>query len=214
MRMPPGLSGVDTIARMWEHAPDLQVVICTAYSDYSWTEILSKLGWTDRLLILKKPFDKVEVWQMALALSVKHQLEGLARMKTEDMRAMMTRRSGAIITIGSLHASLGNDPRLYAPGYRRSTQSYHAAKGAILNLTRALACELAQYDITVNCISPGQIPKPELNAFTRENFRNMVPLGRLGEPHDLKGAVALFASQAGRWITGQNLIVDGGWSAW
>jgi len=129
-------------------------------------------------------------------------------------RAMMTRRSGAIITIGSLHASLGSDPRLYAPGYRRSTQSYHAAKGAILNLTRALACELAQHDITVNCISPGQIPKPSLNAFTRENFRNMVPLARLGEPSDLKGAVALFASAAGKWITGQNLTVDGGWSAW
>ncbi len=129
-------------------------------------------------------------------------------------RAMITRRSGAIITIGSLHASLGSDPRLYAPGYKRSTQSYHASKGAILNLTRALACELAQHDITVNCISPGQIPKPTLNAFTRENFRNMVPLARLGEPSDLKGAVALFASAAGKWITGQNLTVDGGWSAW
>jgi gluconate 5-dehydrogenase len=129
-------------------------------------------------------------------------------------RAMMARRSGAIITIGSLHATLGSDPRLYAPGYKRSTQSYHASKGAILNLTRALACELAQHDITVNCVSPGQIPKPTLNAFTRENFRNMVPLGRLGEPQDLKGAVALFASPAGKWITGQNLTVDGGWSAW
>ncbi len=129
-------------------------------------------------------------------------------------RAMVPHRRGAIITIGSLHATLGSEPRLYAPGYKRSTQSYHAAKGAILNLTRALACELAQHDITVNCISPGQIPKPELNAFTRENFRNMVPLGRLGEPQDLNGAVALFASPAGRWITGQNLTVDGGWSAW
>ncbi|MCZ4317227.1 SDR family oxidoreductase [Comamonadaceae bacterium G21597-S1] len=129
-------------------------------------------------------------------------------------RAMTARRSGAIITVGSLHAMLGSDPRLYAPGYKRSTQSYHAAKGAVLNLTRALACELAQHDITVNCISPGQIPKPTLNAFTRENFRNMVPLGRLGEPRDLKGAVALFASPAGRWITGQNLTVDGGWTAW
>lgn len=129
-------------------------------------------------------------------------------------RAMLARRRGAIITIGSLHATLGSDPRLYAPGYKRSTQSYHASKGAILNLTRALACELAQHDITVNCISPGQIPKPDLNQFTRENFRHMVPLGRLGEPRDLKGAVALFASPAGRWITGQNLTVDGGWSAW
>ena len=52
----------------------------------------------------------------------------------------------------------------------------NAAKGAILNLTRALACELVQYGITMNCLSPGQIPKPGLNAFTRENFRNMVPL--------------------------------------
>ncbi len=129
-------------------------------------------------------------------------------------RVMQPKRSGAIITVGSLHASLGSDPRLYAPDFKRSTQSYHAAKGAILNLTRALACELAQYNITVNCISPGQIPKPSLDAFTRENFRNMVPLGRLGVPTDLNGAVALFASAAGRWITGQNLVVDGGWSAW
>ena len=129
-------------------------------------------------------------------------------------RLMQPLRSGAIITVGSLHASLGSDPRLYAPDFKRSTQSYHASKGAILNLTRALACELAQYNITVNCISPGQIPKPSLDDFTRENFRNMVPLGRLGVPSDLNGAVALFACGAGRWITGQNLVVDGGWSAW
>jgi len=129
-------------------------------------------------------------------------------------RAMMVRKTGAIITIGSLHATLGSDPRLYAPGFKRSTQSYHASKGAILNLTRALACELAQHNITVNCISPGQIPKPGLDAFTRENFRNNVPLGRLGVPADLAGAVALFATEGGRWITGQNLTVDGGWSAW
>ena len=153
-------------------------------------------------------------------------------------RAMIPRRSGAIITVGSLHATLGSDPRLYAPGFKRSTQSYHASKGAILNLTRALACELAQNGITVNCISPGQIPKPAfvgppqerlhplggpgeardgghvLDEFTRENFRDMVPLGRLGVPSDLNGAVALFATGGGRWITGQNLTVDGGWSAW
>ncbi len=127
---------------------------------------------------------------------------------------MIPAMRGAIITVGSIHAQLGSDPRLYAPEFKRSTQSYHAAKGAILNLTRGLACELAQYGITVNCISPGQIPKPSLDAVTRENFRNMVPLGRLGVPADLNGAVALFASEAGRWITGQNITVDGGWTAW
>lgn len=129
-------------------------------------------------------------------------------------RAMMARGGGAIVTVGSIHASLGSDPRLYAPEFRRSSQSYHAAKGAILNLTRALACEWAAHDITVNCISPGQIPKAGIDPVTRERFRAQVPLGRLGVPEDLRGAITLFASPAGRWITGQNLVVDGGWSAW
>ena len=129
-------------------------------------------------------------------------------------RAMMPARQGAIITVGSIHATLGSDPQLYGPEFKRSSQSYHAAKGAILNLTRALACELAQHGLNVNCISPGQIPKPGIDPITRERFTAQVPLGRLGLPTDLNGAVALFASPAGRWITGQNLIVDGGWSAW
>lgn len=129
-------------------------------------------------------------------------------------RVMIPRRRGAIITVGSIHGSLGSDPRLYSPDFPRSPPSYHAAKGAVVNLTRALACELAQHDITVNCISPGQIPQDEAHDVTRENFRRSVPLGRLGTPDDLRGAVALFASDAGRWITGQNLVVDGGWSAW
>jgi NAD(P)-dependent dehydrogenase (short-subunit alcohol dehydrogenase family) len=86
------------------------------------------------------------------------------------------RAATAIITIDSLHAALGSEPRLCAPGYERSAQTCHTTKGAILNPTRALACELAQHDITMHCSSPGQIPKPTLDAFTRQNFRNRVPL--------------------------------------
>jgi NAD(P)-dependent dehydrogenase (short-subunit alcohol dehydrogenase family) len=129
-------------------------------------------------------------------------------------RVMIPRRAGSIITIGSIHGSLGSDVRLYDPAYPRSHPPYHAAKGAVVNLTRALACELAQHAVTVNCISPGQIPRSKANKVTLENFRRSIPLGRLGTPADLRGAVALFASDAGRWITGQNLVVDGGWSAW
>ncbi|HVM60497.1 MAG TPA: response regulator [Verrucomicrobiae bacterium] len=71
IRMPPGWDGVETTQKLWEVDPELQVVICTAYSDYSWDELMAKVGNSDRLLILKKPFDTVEVLQIANALTQK-----------------------------------------------------------------------------------------------------------------------------------------------
>jgi EAL domain-containing protein (putative c-di-GMP-specific phosphodiesterase class I)/DNA-binding NarL/FixJ family response regulator len=73
VRMPPGLDGVETAARLFAADPDLQVVICTAFSDYSWEQVLTKLGRSDRLMILKKPFDTIEVLQLAHVLSQKWQ---------------------------------------------------------------------------------------------------------------------------------------------
>lgn len=71
MRMPPGWDGIETIQRLWEADSDLQVVICTAFADYTWAEMVASLGCSDRLLILKKPFDAIEVSQLALALTEK-----------------------------------------------------------------------------------------------------------------------------------------------
>jgi CheY-like chemotaxis protein len=71
MRMPPGWDGIETIEHLWQADPELQIVICTAYSDYSWSEISTRLGATDQLLILKKPFDMAEVRQLAAALTRK-----------------------------------------------------------------------------------------------------------------------------------------------
>lgn len=71
MRMPPGWNGIETIERIWQIDPELQVVICSAYSDHSWAEISKRLDNSDRLLILKKPFDNVEILQMAYAMSRK-----------------------------------------------------------------------------------------------------------------------------------------------
>lgn len=73
-RMPPGWNGIETAARIWKQDPDVQIVICTAYSDHSWEEILSTLGQSDRLVILKKPFDTIEVLQLASALTEKWRL--------------------------------------------------------------------------------------------------------------------------------------------
>ncbi len=71
VRMPPGWDGVETISRIWQLATNLHVVICTAYSDYSWEQIVEKLGHNDRLLLLRKPFDPVEVLQLAKSLTEK-----------------------------------------------------------------------------------------------------------------------------------------------
>ena len=93
MRMPPGWDGIETTARIWEVDPDVQIVICTAYSDHSWDDILERLGHCDRLVILKKPFDNIEVLQLASALTEKWGLAERARYRMQDLEALVTART-------------------------------------------------------------------------------------------------------------------------
>ncbi|MDR3478624.1 MAG: EAL domain-containing protein [Gammaproteobacteria bacterium] len=93
IRMPPGLDGVETIKRIWEIDKNIQVVICTAYSDYSWEETIAHLGKTDNLLILKKPFDNISVRQLASALTAKWQLSEKTRDYTELLKAQVATRT-------------------------------------------------------------------------------------------------------------------------
>jgi len=93
VRMPPGWDGIETAARLWEASPDLQVVICTAYSDYSLGEMLEKLGDSDRLLILKKPFDNVEALQLANALTEKWRLTQQVRRRMADLEERVRERT-------------------------------------------------------------------------------------------------------------------------
>jgi signal transduction histidine kinase len=86
VRMPPGWDGIRTIKKLWEVDEDLQVVICTAYADYSFDEIVTKLGSSDRLLILKKPFDPVEVRQLAVALTEKWNLVQRDRARLQELQ--------------------------------------------------------------------------------------------------------------------------------
>jgi signal transduction histidine kinase len=86
VRMPPGWDGIETIARMWEVDPRLQVVVCTAYADYSWDQMIAKLGHSDRLLILKKPFDPLEVQQIATALTEKWNVGAREKSRFEEAR--------------------------------------------------------------------------------------------------------------------------------
>jgi two-component system, sensor histidine kinase and response regulator len=87
VRMPPGWDGIETIVRLWEVDAQLQAVVCTAFSDYSWDEMIAKVGRTDRLLILKKPFDPVEVQQIASALTEKWNVAAREKARFDEARA-------------------------------------------------------------------------------------------------------------------------------
>lgn len=125
--------------------------------------------------------------------------------------SMIPRRYGRIVNISSIAGLAGNPPGTM------NTIAYNTSKGALVNFTRALAGEWGRHGITVNSIAPGFFPskmtKGVLAAIGPDTLAKDAPLGRLGDDEDLKGAVVLFASDAGKHITGQVLAVDGGVSA-
>ena len=121
--------------------------------------------------------------------------------------SMIPRKAGRIINLASI-AGLGGNPR------EMTTIAYNTSKGAVINFTRALACEWGAYNINVNAICPGFFPSKmtmgTLKAMGEEKLAAHAPLGRLGDDEDLKGLCVLYASDAGKHITGQWLAVDGG----
>jgi NAD(P)-dependent dehydrogenase (short-subunit alcohol dehydrogenase family) len=125
--------------------------------------------------------------------------------------SMIPNRSGRIINISSIAGLSGNRPGTM------QTLAYNTSKGAVINFTRTLAGEWGRYGITVNSIAPGFFPskmtKGVLAALGADALAKDAPLNRLGDDEDLKGAVVLFASDAGKHITGQTLAIDGGVSA-
>jgi NAD(P)-dependent dehydrogenase (short-subunit alcohol dehydrogenase family) len=126
-------------------------------------------------------------------------------------RSMIPRNYGRVVNVASI-AGLGGNP----PGTMK-TIAYNTSKGAVVNFTRALAAEWGAYGITVNALAPGFFPskmtKGVLAQFGADNLAKEAPLQRIGDDEDFKGAALLFASDAGKHITGQVLAVDGGVSA-
>ncbi|WP_453934689.1 SDR family oxidoreductase [Acidovorax temperans] len=121
--------------------------------------------------------------------------------------SMIARKQGSIINVASI-AGLGGNPS------GMNTIAYNTSKGAVINFTRALAAEWGKYNVRVNAICPGFFPSKmtvgTLKALGEEKLKAGAPLGRLGDDEDLKGLCVLYASDAGKHITGQWLAVDGG----
>ena len=124
---------------------------------------------------------------------------------------------GSIINIASMYGVVASYPSAYENLPVNSPPNYHALKGGLVHLTRHLAAYWAGDNVRVNAISPGPFPQAAVQAQMPEFVERLaakVPLGRLGRPEELKGLTVLLASDAGSYITGQNILVDGGWTAW
>ena len=130
-------------------------------------------------------------------------------------KAMKSAGQGVIINIGSTAGIIGKDRRVYqGTDMGGATIDYHAAKGAVVNMTRDMAVYLAPDNIRVNCISPGGFFRNQPPAFVQA-FCKTIPMGRMGKDgKEMKGAVVFLASEASSYMTGHNLVVDGGLTAW
>lgn len=126
---------------------------------------------------------------------------------------MQQARSGSIINISSIYGMVGPDFSIYEGTGLSNPVNYAFAKGGMINLTRYLASFLAPYKVRVNCISPGGVQTDATPANFVSNYSRRTPMQRMGKPEDVKGAIVFFASDASAYITGQNLAIDGGWTA-
>ncbi|MDB5771750.1 MAG: hypothetical protein V7606_498 [Burkholderiales bacterium] len=150
----------------------------------------------------------VEAWDKVMNLNVR---SIFMLSQAVAKQTMIPRKYGRIVNIASIAGLAGNGPN------SMQTIAYNTSKGAVVNFTRTLAGEWGRYGITVNALAPGFFPskmtKGVLAQFGQDNLAQRAPLQRIGDDEDLKGAALLFASDAGKHITGQILAVDGGVSA-
>jgi NAD(P)-dependent dehydrogenase (short-subunit alcohol dehydrogenase family) len=125
---------------------------------------------------------------------------------------MVRQSRGSIINIGSIYGVVSNDPTIYSGTDMRQPPSYNFVKAGMINFTRYLACYYGKQGVRANCISPGGYFDHQPQPFV-DQYNARVPLGRMLNHQDIQGAVVFLASDASQYVTGHNLLVDGGWTS-
>lgn len=143
--------------------------------------------------------------------NVNMQLNGYFVCCQKTLKVMATQNSGSIVNIASIYGVVGNDFTLYEEYGGTSSAAYSAIKGGLVNFTRYLASYYGRKNIRVNCVSPGGIFDNQREAFVKA-YEKKVPMKRMGRPDDIAPAVSFLLSEDAKYITGHNLIVDGGWT--
>lgn len=187
------------IRQATQHLKGLDLLIhSAAYTGQTTTE-----GWA-------VPFERqtVKAWEEAMRVNVTSAFTAVQ----EARRALASSGHGSVIFLASVYGLVGPDHRLYAGTPMHHPIGYDASKGGLLQLTKALATTLAPR-IRVNAISPGGVWDGQPEAFHRR-YIERTPMRRMANPEDVKGAISYLASDLSAYVTGHNLVVDGGWTAW
>jgi len=121
--------------------------------------------------------------------------------------------TGNIINIGSIYGVVSGDMRIYKNGDRRTPEIYGATKAAVINLTKYFATYMAPNNVRVNCISPGGIFNEQDKDFI-DNYSKKVPMSRMGSEDELMSTIEYLLSEKSSYVTGQNIVVDGGFTCW
>ena len=183
-------------------------------------KVMSKYGRIDGLVNNAYPRTKdwgtkveeisFESWQKNVNL----QMDSVFLLCQKTLDVMKVQESGSIVNIASIYGVVGNDFSLYEEYGGTSPAAYSAIKGGLINLTRYLASYYGKYNIRINCVSPGGVldAKQQHPSFIKR-YSEKSPLKRLANPEEIAPAVVFLLSDFASYITGHNLMVDGGWTA-
>jgi NAD(P)-dependent dehydrogenase (short-subunit alcohol dehydrogenase family) len=203
-------------------ADDLSNIICDVTNDKSIDNainlVLKKYGKIDGLVNNAYPrtedwgykFEKISIdsWKSNIDM----QLNSVFVFCQKVLPHMVLNKNGSIVNIGSIYGTVGPDFNVYDNTDLTMPAAYSAIKGGVINFTRYLSSYYGKNKIRVNCVSPGGIFNNQPIEFVK-NYENKVPMKRMGTPEDISPAVSFLLSDDSSYITGQNLIIDGGWTS-
>ncbi|WP_298542661.1 oxidoreductase [uncultured Aquimarina sp.] len=144
--------------------------------------------------------------------NVDMQLSRIFAVSKPVLEVMKNQKFGSLVHIASIYGVVGNDFTVYENTSLTSPAAYSAIKGGLINFSRYVASYFGKYNVRSNCVSPGGIFDHQNEIFVKQ-YEHKVPMKRMGAPDDIAPSVSFLLSEEAKYITGQNLIVDGGWTA-
>ena len=131
----------------------------------------------------------------------------------EALRLMKDQERGSIVNIGSIYGVVSSDPRIYTDCARMNSEVYSASKAAVIHLTKYFAAHTSSFGVRFNCVSPGGVFNNQGKDFI-QNYAQRTPIGRMAKDSEICGAVIFLASDESSYVSGQNIVVDGGLTTW